>query len=47
MPNFTFTNETKEKIPHIAFEAIKNETLGKKYYLNLIITTVKKIKKSL
>ena len=45
MSNFTFTNETKEHIPPVAFEAIKNEVLGKKYRLNLIITTPANIKK--
>ena len=42
---FSFNNETKEKIPPIPFEAIKDVALGKKYTLNLIITTPEHIKK--
>ncbi len=45
MSNFTLTNETKEKIPHVAFEAIKDEVLGKDYVLNVIITTSAHIQK--
>ena len=42
---FSFTNETKQKIPPIPFEAIKDAVLGKKYELNLIITDSDHIKK--
>ncbi|MDD5165534.1 MAG: rRNA maturation RNase YbeY [Candidatus Pacebacteria bacterium] len=43
--SFTLINETKEKIPHVEFEAIKNEILGADYVLNVIITTSEQIKK--
>jgi probable rRNA maturation factor len=41
---FNLSNETKEKIPHVEFEAIKNEVLGKKYSLSLVITDSARIK---
>ncbi|HTK33148.1 MAG TPA: rRNA maturation RNase YbeY [Candidatus Paceibacterota bacterium] len=43
--SFTLINETKEKIPQVEFEAIKNEILGPDYILNVIITTSENIKK--
>ena len=42
---FNLINETKDAVPHIEFEAIKNAVLGKKYLLNLIITSSDKIQK--
>ncbi|MES2314906.1 MAG: rRNA maturation RNase YbeY [Patescibacteria group bacterium] len=42
---FTLINETKEKIPRVEFEAIKDEILGADYVLNVIITTSENIKK--
>jgi probable rRNA maturation factor len=43
--NFTLVNETRGSIPRISFVEIKNVILGKKYKLNLIITTSEQIKK--
>ena len=43
--SFSLINETKETIPQVEFEAIKNDILGNNYALNLIITTSEKIKK--
>ena len=42
--NFTLIKETRESIPRVSFVAIKNEILGKKYTLNLIITTPARMK---
>jgi probable rRNA maturation factor len=42
--SFTIINETNEKIPHVEFEAIKDEVLGKDYSLNVIITTSEHMK---
>ena len=43
--NFTLIKETRESIPRVSFVEIKNEILGKKYALNLIITTPARMKK--
>ncbi len=42
--NFTLIKETRELIPRVSFVDIKNEILGKKYALNLIITTPARMK---
>ena len=42
--NFTLIQETRELVPRVSFVEIKNEILGKKYSLNLIITTPERIK---
>ncbi len=42
--NFTLIKETRESIPRVSFVEIKNEILGKKYALNLIITTPARMK---
>jgi len=43
--NFTLIKETRGSIPRVSFEAIKNEVLGEKYNLTVIITTSARIKK--
>ncbi|MEI8249515.1 MAG: rRNA maturation RNase YbeY [Candidatus Taylorbacteria bacterium] len=45
MSTCTLINETKEAIPTVAFQAIKDAVLGKKYVLNVIITDAAHIKK--
>lgn len=42
---FNLINETKAKLPRLAFESIKDAILGPEYQLNLIITSPAKIKK--
>jgi rRNA maturation RNase YbeY len=42
--DFTLIIETRESIPRVSFVEIKNEILGKKYALNLIITTSARMK---
>lgn len=40
---FLIINETKGKLPSLPFEQMKNKILGKKYELNLIFVSDKKI----
>jgi probable rRNA maturation factor len=42
---FSIINETTSELPKLPFQAIKEASLGKKYSLNLIITTSKQIEK--
>jgi probable rRNA maturation factor len=42
--SFTLITETKEKVPPCPFKDIKDEVLGKKYDLNLIITSPERMK---
>lgn len=44
-PKFSITNTTKAKLPSLAFEAMKNAVLGKKYELSVIIVSKSEIKK--
>lgn len=41
--NFSLINETKGKLPSLPFEQIKNKIIGKKYELDLIFVSDKKI----
>lgn len=41
--NFSIINETKGRLPSLPFEKIKNKILGKKYELDLIFVSDKKI----
>lgn len=43
--NFDIKNKTKGKLPSLPFEDIKNEVLGKKYYLSLVFIGDKLSKK--
>lgn len=40
---FSIINETKGRLPSLPFEQMKNKILGKKYELNLIFVSDKKI----
>ncbi len=44
-PTFSITNTTKAKLPSLAFEAMKDAVLGKKYELSVIIISKSEIKK--
>jgi probable rRNA maturation factor len=44
-PKFSITNTTKAKLPSLAFEAMKDAVLGKKYELSVIIVSKSEIKK--
>lgn len=41
--SFSIINETKGKLPSLPFEKIKNKILGKKYELDLVFVSNKKI----
>ena len=41
---FDFSNDTKAKIPHLAFLRIKNAVLGKKYELSVAIVGTSKMR---
>jgi probable rRNA maturation factor len=43
--SFNLTNNTKAKLPRLAFADMKNAILGKKYELSLIIVSKKEIQK--
>lgn len=45
MSKVVLSNETKATLPRVAFDEIKNATLGKDYRLNVIIVSEARIKK--